>query len=410
MRSNIDIAIIGGGAAGLMAAIAAAGAGCRSVAIFERNRACGAKILMAGGGRCNLTNTDCSSERYFGGSRPFVRNVLAAFDNADAMHFFESIGVPLAIEAEGRVFPASGNAREVLEALLRRASELGVDIRTEIRVRSIRRAAGGFSISMPPHEAAARKLVLATGGRAHPKSGSDGSGLVLAHEMGHAIVPPVPALAPLALAELWTHRLAGLTVDAHLQILAGEKPIAEATGSIVFTHAGISGPAALNVSREVARRSGQRLALRLALFPSQQSQELREGLAAFRGERPTALLISFFRKLLPDRLCESLLRHAGQHPGTRLRDCSSAELARAVAAFTAARLTVKGTGGFEEAHVTAGGVALNEVRYQTMGSRIVPGLFFAGEILDVDGESGGMNLQWAWSSGALAGRAAATAA
>ncbi len=402
-----EIVIIGGGAAGLMAAIAAADAGAASVRILERNPSCGAKILVSGGGRCNLTNQNLSAEHFHGSSRHAIRNVLAAFDQDAAMRFFEGLGVPLVTEEEGRVFPASHRAHDVLAALLSRAEKLRVQIETRCLVRSARVQEQGFAIDTASGERLAHRLLIAAGGAAFPQVGTDGSGFRLAASLGHSIVDPVPALVPIACGMPELQGLAGITVEAELTLSREGKTIARTGGSLLFTHEGISGPAALNISRELSRH--QQASLSLNLIPGSELKAVETIVRDAITSRPRAQAVSLLHERLPERLCAAIVTVSGVDPKRPSNELSRGEIASLARAFGALPLPGARTEGFDEAHATAGGVPLAEVRYQTLASRLVPGLFLAGEVLDVDGDSGGYNLQWAWSSGYLSGRAAAAA-
>lgn len=400
-----DLVIIGGGAAGLMAALSAAEAGATCIRILERNATCGAKILVSGGGRCNLTNRNLSAEDFHGGSRHAIRNVLAAFDQDAAMRFFEGLGVPLTTEEDGRVFPKSNRAHDVLAALLDRAEKLGVHIETRCLVRAVRVEELGFAIETDSGTRIAKRLLIAAGGAAFPQVGTDGSGFRLAASLGHSIVEPVPALVPIACGMPELRSLAGVTVEAELALSEAGREVAHSRGSLLVTHEGISGPAALDISRELSR--APQAGLSLNLLPACDLKAIEKLLRDAISVRPRGHAASILRDRLPERLCAAIVTISGVAPERPLNELSREEIGSLTKAFGALPLPGARTKGFEEAHATAGGVPLSEVRYQTMASRLVPGLFLAGEVLDVDGRSGGYNFQWAWSSGYLAGKTAA---
>jgi len=422
---DADLVIIGAGAAGLAAAIfageALAGTG-RGIVLLEGARKPGAKILVSGGGRCNVTNREVTPEDYCGGPKPIIRNVLRAFDERRTLEWMASLGVELKLEPTGKYFPVSDKARTVLDALLKRASDLGVDLRSGTRVASVHSSMAvspmtdqpqfqiTFSDAPPIH---ARRLVLATGGLALPKSGSDGAGLQWMRALGHSIVPTTPALAPLVLDEGAAGsprltELAGMTLDIRLALgdPAGRR-LAEFTGSTVLTHFGMSGPAPMNLSRHVARYLQDNRHPPLATlghpdFPTPESADT--WLRAQIASNPKRQANTALEALFPERLARII---AGDD--VRLTDLSRERrlaLSRRIAALP---IPVTGDRGYSFAETTAGGVDLREVDARTMASRVVPGLHLCGEMLDVDGRIGGFNFQWAWASGYLAGRGAARA-
>lgn len=413
---RVDIAIVGAGAAGLAAAIfageAARGTGCRIVAL-DGARKLGAKIIVSGGGRCNVTNVDVRPEDYWGGPRPVIRNVLRAFDHRRTLEWMKSLGVALKLEPTGKYFPATDSARTVLEALVRRVGEVGVELRPGARVKDVRRADTGFEIQFadaPP--LAARRLVMAMGGLSLPKSGSDGAGLAMARRLGHAIVPTTPALVPLLLGRMpgagghfadWS----GITIDARLAVReANGKIREERQGSLLFTHFGISGPAALDLSRHWLRARLENPAGEAGVtlgHPDFANEEAaRAWLDVQAREHPTRQAATALQSLWPERLAREM---AGT--GATLGQLPKAERRRLARELAALALNVTGDRGYSFAETTAGGVDLREIDYRTMESRKAPGLFLCGEMLDVDGRIGGFNFQWAWASGYLAGRGAA---
>ncbi len=404
MNETCDIAIVGGGAAGLMAAIAAAEGRTAKIAIIERMDRCGSKILISGGGRCNLSNRSLSANDYFGGSRNFIRNVLASFGTKDTIRFFESLGVEITEEDEGRLFPRKG-AHHLLAALLGRVGELGVQLVTGFFVEHITFTNGIYKIHGRSKSLSASRVVLACGGSACPACGTDGSGFALAASLGHSIIAPTPALVPIELNEPDLRKLAGITIDAELVLRAGDVETANSRGSMLFTHGGISGPAALNISRHIARSEAANPTLLLNSLPGRTLETLSREIREWMRLHPKAEIITSFKKILPERFCTAVFRREGIDASKRLSNLSRDDIKNTASAFTELSLSVKGVGEFKSAHATAGGVALTEVRYQTMESRISRGLYLAGEVLDVDGMTGGYNFQWAWSTGFIAGRA-----
>ncbi|MEA2336761.1 MAG: hypothetical protein QOE82_768 [Thermoanaerobaculia bacterium] len=390
--NQYDVAVIGAGAAGLMAAIAAARSGARVAAIDSAKRI-GAKILISGGGRCNVTNEVVRPDD-FNGSRNAIAKVLRTFGVDDTIAFFETLGVPLKREETGKLFPISNRARDVVDALLRAAE--GVEIITGMRIESI---APGFVINGSIH---ADRVILAAGGRSVPKTGSDGSGYALARILGHTVTPTFPALVPLVVEKgHWITEISGISVDAELSVKSPTGRVLQRhRGSMLFTHFGLSGPVVLDISRHWI--ANQPATLSANFLPGETFESLDASLIAAAKRNPHATMGSVVR--LPDRLVARLA------PETTLGRLSKDERRRIVRDLVDFTLPVVRDRGFEYAEVTAGGVPLEEVNVATMESRICPNLYLCGEILDVDGRIGGFNFQWAWASGRLAGRSAAATA
>lgn len=404
-----DIAIVGAGAAGLFAAIAAAGArpGVR-VVVLEGARTVGAKILVSGGSRCNVTNVEVTERDFHGGSSRTVRHVLRAFPAAAAAAWFRGAGVALHEEAGGKLFPDTNRSRTVLDALLRECARLGVVIRTSARVSAVVRTDDGFEVTAADSTLRTSAVLLATGGQSLPKSGSDGFGYQLARRCGHTLVPPTPALVPLLLAGGPFADLAGVSHDAALTLTDGRDRVVVA-GSLLWTHLGISGPAALDFSRHWLRSvaEGRTPDVRVNVLPGATFESLERDLIAATRERPRATLRSEWAGRAPAAVLDLLLREAGVDPATPLPQVTREVRRLAIRAVAERPLAVTGSRGYQYAEVTAGGVPLDEINASTMASRLCPGLYLAGEILDVDGRLGGFNFQWAWSSGWVAGRAMA---
>jgi hypothetical protein len=404
--------VIGAGAAGLFAACwagrtAAAAAQPLTITALDTARKLGAKILVAGGGRCNVTHERVAEADYAGSTPPAIRKVLRRYTVEDTIAFFTAAGVELKTEDTGKLFPTSDSARTVLDALVREATRAGTRLIHPARVTAIARDADGFRATSEAGEFAARRVILCTGGKSLPKSGSDGTGLELAKSLGHSITSPlVPALVPLVLpAGHWITALSGLTLPAEVTLTAaGGKKLFATTGSTLCTHMGLSGPAILDASRHwlVGRAADPAVALTLNWLPGEAPESLDRLLVDQQRRGALAVL----RDRLPDRLARALCEQAAAPPTGDLSRDARKRLATFV---TATPLAITGDRGFAVAEATAGGVPLAEVRLETMESRVCPGLYLAGEVLDVDGRIGGFNFQWAWASGFVAGRAAAAA-
>ena len=421
-----DLAIVGAGAAGLAAATfagaTARNTGLRIVLIESANKP-GAKILVSGGGRCNVTNAVVTEKDYWGGSPHTVRKVLHAFGNQDAIDWFQRMGAPLKCEPSGKYFPKTDQAQTVLSGLLKRIHELGIELVTGYRVTELRLEKSGFVIGAQAvregqHRIHTQRVIVATGGLALPKSGSDGTGLSLMQQLGHTIIPPAPALTPLILKHGPTiggrfAEFCGITMEARLRLCCGEgtRPLIELDGSLVFTQFGISGPVAMNLSRHWlrAKLDHPETPFRVLLgVPALKTVAQADAwLKSAARAHPRRLVATTLEELLPSRIAHALVSEVGA-------GLVFARLSRDHRRWLAEQLVhmpleVIGTRGYAYAEATAGGVDLHDVDWRTMESRRVRGLHLCGEILDVDGRIGGFNFQWAWSSGYLAGRGAVEA-
>lgn len=402
-----DVIVAGAGAAGLTAAIASAERGARTLAL-DSQKTIGAKILVAGGGRCNVTNEFVHPSRFNSGSQRFVERVLRAFSVEDTHRFFERIGVPLKLEETGKYFPVADSGKAVLKALLETLGAAGGRVQTGERVSSIRPDGSAWRVTAAEKAYQAQSVVVCSGGLALPKSGSNGAGYAWARALGHEIVPTTPALSPL-LADPAAHaHLSGVTMPVRLQLCAENKTLAGCEGSFLFTHTGYSGPAALNLCRHVVRGrwehpEAQVYARFLPEVQDGEEQAFWRDLMRRHARKSAAGALSRF---IPRRLAETIASEAKARQ-TPLGKLSKDVLLALQGLTLNHRLPVSGVAGYRFAEATAGGVALDDVEGATMQSRLRPGLFFAGEILDVDGWLGGYNFQWAWSSGAVAGRTAA---
>jgi predicted Rossmann fold flavoprotein len=407
-----DLVVVGAGAAGLATAIFAARANPRlRVRCLDGARRIGAKILVSGGSRCNVTNRIVTERDFWGGSTRLVRHVLRAFPAARAAEFFESLGVALHEEADGKLFPDSNRSRTVLDALLAEAARLAITIETGQRVSGIDRAADRFIVATDAgRRIDAARIVLATGGRSLPKSGSDGHGYAIARAFGHRIVETTPALAPL-LFDGGTHAvLSGVAHPAALTLRADGSAAIQLEGPLLWTHFGASGPVVLNMSRHWLRavRDGARdIELWLNACPGDTFESVERWWLEQEKARPRAQVSTMLATLVPGALAFAWLSASGVAPDATMAHVSKEDRRRVIHRLTALQLDVRDSRGYDYAEVTAGGVALDEIDAATMESRCCPGLFLVGEILDVDGRLGGFNFQWAWSSAWVASRAIA---
>lgn len=406
-----DVVVVGAGAAGLLAAARAAERG-RRVLILEKNRKPGVKILMSGGTRCNIThNTDARGiVAAFGKQGPFLHSALAALGPRDLIDLIEAEGVATKVEETGKVFPVSNKAANVLAALLRRVERSGATLALNEPLVDLRRDAEGWTLTTPARALLAEKVIVTVGGQSYPGSGTTGDGYRWAAQLGLKLISPRPALAPITVAAPWVAELRGVTLpDVAVRVVDAARSgkdavLAQDRGSFLFTHFGLSGPVILNVSRAVSGHlDPARLVLQCDLVPSIKEQELSTWLAAEATAAGKKLLASILTAHLPQRLATCLLPMAGLQPERKAAALSKAERGRLVGILKCLTLPVTGTLGFAKAEVTAGGVALEEVDSRTMQCKRVPGLFLAGEVLDLDGPIGGYNFQAAFSTGWLAG-------
>lgn len=426
-QPRFDLAVIGAGAAGLFAAIFAgrtARHAARPLRIIALDGAkkLGAKILVAGGGRCNVTHHAVDESAYAGASRHAIKKVLRRFDVPQTVAFFRDLGVELKREDTGKLFPVSDDAHSVLDALLHAATDAGVMLAHPWRVAAIERTTEGFRITrdaaatptelptLPAQHLTARRVILAAGGMALPKTGSDGLGYALARALGHSTTPRIfPALVPITIdRSSFIPALSGLTLPATLRVVSSTgKHLAEFTNSTLLTHFGLSGPSVLDISRYFADALAIDPGARLLInwLPGTSTELLDAELIRLGPVSP----IRAFANRLPERLVRAICESINIEPTLPASSLTRDRRRALAAAFTAMPLPVTGDRGFTYAEVTAGGIPLSEIRLETMESRPCPGLHLCGEICDVDGRIGGFNFQWAWASGYVAGLSAAQA-
>jgi predicted Rossmann fold flavoprotein len=408
---SADVAIVGGGAAGLAAAVFTR----RDhpdlhVVLLDAAAKPGAKILVSGGGRCNVTNTIVREADFWGGKRTIVRRVLNALPVPETVAFFEGLGVQLHEEAGGKLFPDSNRARDVLNALLRGVGASGATLLSGVRVNGIERRTDAFALHTSAGTMTSRAVVLATGGRSLPKTGSDGGGYQLARGLGHTLVPQTPALAPLVLdpqSAYGVHAaLSGVAHDVELAVWVGGAVTARLSGALLWTHFGVSGPVVLNASRHWARArlAGEPVRITLNVQPGAGFDAIDARLLTSATARPRGTLRALLGESLPGAVAQAMLGVLQLAPDRSLSALSREDRRRLVHALTEWPLPVLETRGYNYAEVTAGGVELTEIDPATMESRLTPGLFLIGEILDVDGRIGGFNFQWAWASARTAAR------
>ena len=424
----MGVLVVGGGAAGLYAGVWAArarGRGGAGVVVLEGSRRAGAKVLIAGGGRCNVTHDVVRPADYCTSrAKAVVKKTLARHGVADVVAFFAERGVELKREETGKLFPVSNRARSVLDAMVGALEEAGGRLRTRSRVTAVEPreggadGVGGFRVTVASGAGGleawtADRVVLCPGGRALPASGSDGGGYPIAEGLGHTVTETWPALvAWTAEPGHWLQALPGVALRAEVRVAnANGKVLARQFGDTLVTHTGLSGPAPMDLSRHVehARRGASGVRVSVGWWPEATFEQAERRLLDAADRSPTAGVRSFLRESVPARLAEALLAGpVGVDPATPLGHLKR-EHRRALAhALVATEVPVTGDRGFEHAEATAGGVPLDEIDPGTFQSRRTPGLYLAGEVLDVDGRIGGYNFQWAWASGFLAGTSAAS--
>ncbi len=408
-----DVLVVGGGPAGMMAASAAAQTGAR-VALVERLPRPGTKLVATGGGRCNLTNSLPKAEYLarFGKQGRFMRPALDALDATGLRAFFHHLGIETHSADGFHVFPVSESAVDIRDALLAHCQKSQIEMHTAADVTALilhDSAIAGVETTQGPLNAS--RVILAAGGCAWPALGSNGSGFALAQRVGHAVVAPVPALVPLVTGQTWPHRCAGIVIPAaRLRIDLPKASHSGVMGDLLFTHRGLSGPAALDLSGEIARllaETGKPVPVRLHLTPETHTATWSSAIAAWRTESPRRLVRNLVALHFQHSLAEAVCAETGIGAELRAAELPGATQRHLAEWMAGVTVDVVDTEGFQKAMVSAGGVSLREVDPRSLQSRLVQGLYFAGEILDIDGPCGGYNLQWAFSSGKLAGRSAA---
>ncbi|MDD3226654.1 MAG: NAD(P)/FAD-dependent oxidoreductase [Tissierellia bacterium] len=400
----MKIAVIGGGASGLTAAIAAA-KNDAEVTIYEKMNRVGKKILATGNGRCNYTNMNLSKECYHSKNLLLTEDVMKFFDLEKTLIFFNELGILPFVDESGKVYPNSLQASSVLDVLRYEIKRLKVEEMTDFNVTALRKGKDKFSI-IGNDTITADRVVLATGGKASPQFGSDGKGYEIAKSLGHEIIEPFPALVQLKLKGKYFKRIAGIKFDGTVKAYAGDKLIREEKGEILFTDYGISGPPILQISRKVIEELNKKSKtyLTIDMFPNHSNLKLYDILQdRFRRidykTIEEAMIGLINKKLIPVVLYEAGFDELNKLCGK----LNKKEIYKIIDILKGWKFEVAGHNSWQQAQSTAGGIKLSEVNPKTLESLKVKGLYFAGEILDVDGDCGGFNLQWAWSSGYTAG-------
>lgn len=413
IQKKFDVAVIGGGPAGMLAAGRAAELGAK-VVLLEKNSALGKKLLLTGNGRCNITQIDYDARGFvekLGRNGKFLFSAFSAFGPNEVVEFFAEKKLFTKVEKNGRVFPVSDDAIDVLSTLTRYLKDNGVEIITEAEVTGFEFAQNRISgVKIEGKTIFADKFILTTGGKSYPATGSTGAGYVWAKELGHTIVAPLPALAPVKIKEDWVGDLQGLSLEAAtISLWQDEKKQGSFQGEMLFTHFGLSGPLIIDVSKVInlLLRNGS-VTIELELFPELTIPELDKKLVLAFQENNKKDIKNYFREILSQKMLNLILKLAEIDPDKKLNFLTKKERQKIVALLKSLKFTVSEVMGFDQAMVTSGGVTLKEIDPKTMCSKIIENLYFAGEILDLDGPTGGYNLQICWSTGYLAGTNAIT--
>ncbi len=396
-----DLIIIGAGAAGLMAAAEAGRLGLNTL-VCEGQNTPARKLLICGGGRCNATNAHVTEKDFNAGCRHTVRHVLREWLTQDTLDFFAHWGAPLALEKDGQYFSADDQAQTVLDALLKAVRAGGAALKCGAHVRCVRHDGTNFAVAFAEDTLSAKAVLVTTGGLSYPTLGSDGAGYHIAEQFGHQLISTRPALAPIIASDTSFKPLAGIAAEVRLTLWSQGRKTVTVEGPMLFTHRGFSGPAALEMSLAWSDAHTANGEVRADFFPALPGDDIAPILAG-AGQRT---LKNTIREHMPERLVDVLLERAGVEGAIRpgKEGLSKVERQALTQALRALSLPIRESGGYAKAEVTAGGVDLKSVKGSSLESRLQDGLFFAGEVLDVDGRIGGFNLQWAWASGVAAAR------
>ena len=400
-----DLVVIGGGAAGMMCAVMAARRGL-SVTILDRNLQLGRKLRITGKGRCNVTNA-CDIREFMAnipGDGRFLYSAMSRFGTREVMAFFESLGVPLKIERGNRVFPVSDNANDIADALVKECRRLGVQmLRTSAR-RLLTQEGAVCGVLTDEGELSCRAAAVCTGGLSYPKTGSDGTGYRLAREAGHTVTPTRPSLVPLTSEDPWCAQMQGFSLrNVSLSAYEGEKPVFRELGEMLFTHFGVSGPLVLSASAKMRNMGTSEYRLLIDFKPGLDEKKLDARLLRDFEKYANREFKNALGDLVGRSMIPVLVRLSEIPEDKPVREITREERQRLGRLIKAFPVTVTGFRPIDEAIVTAGGVSTKEVNPRTMESKLVSGLYFAGEVLDLDAYTGGFNLQIAWCTGRVAG-------
>lgn len=410
-KNNFDVIVIGGGPAGMIAAITAAKKG-STVALLEKNASLGKKLLMTGDGRCNLTHANLNNREFaavFGKDGDFLLSTFARFGMKETMDFFAQNEVDLKTEVDGRVFPKSDKAQDILKVLVKNLKENKVSIFFNSAVIKIEKEKGEKMIKSVTlangEKLTAKRYILTTGGKAYPVTGSTGDGYAYAQNLGHTIVKPQAALVPVQIKESWTKNLSGLSFEnARISLMLDGKVIKKKEGDILFAHFGLTGPLVLDLSKEIGLTMGQgKVKLLVDLYYKKTQEQMEMIVQKLIESKPKKELKNILSELAPVKLIPYIVYFAGVKESTLGFEVSKEAREKIVKVIKRLEFNPISLVGFDRAMVTAGGVSLKEIDSRTMNSKIINNLYFAGEVINLDGPCGGYNLQMCWSTGFVAG-------
>jgi predicted Rossmann fold flavoprotein len=406
MDEKYDAVIIGGGPAGSFSAIFSSQRGKR-VALIDKNEQICKKLLLTGKGKCNLTNMNEMNEEYLLKYRngKFLINVFHQFSNIDLFNFFESNGLKLKIDTGKRVYPESENAEDVVKTIRKILDKNKVRIFLKEKVIDIEKEKNIFKIKTDKRILISEKVVIATGGKSFPETGSEGDGFMFAHRFGHKIINPVPSLCGIEIKEEFIKKWQGINLkNVLVSAYLNNKKIGEEFGEVLFTHYGVSGPAILNLSGDVSENIGKgEIKIVINFKPALNEEILDKRIQREIKENPNKILKNLFKNLLPSGIILEFLKYSNIDPEKRVNQLTKEERKILVNSLLNFKLKVKKTRPFYDSMVTRGGVSVNEINPKTMESKIMKGLYFAGEVIDIDGKTGGYNLQACFSTGYVAG-------
>ena len=407
-KEYFDTVVIGGGASGMMAAIAASGNGAR-VAILEKNKSLGKKLLLTGNGRCNITQAIYDPREFIekiGKNGKFLFSSLSNFGPKETLEFFESLGLPVKTEKNGRVFPVSDKACDVLDVLIKALKKNKVKVMLNRNVLGIKIKDRKVEyVELSDKNIYANNVIISTGGKSFPATGSTGDGYQWLERIGHKINSPAPALAPIKIVESWVASLQGISLkDIRINLIQNNKKVTIGAGEMIFTHFGLSGPAVINASKTIGEQlKHDKVFLEIDLFPALSAASLEEKLKIDFEQNKKINLKNCLSKYVPQKLALALLELAGIEKDKKINSVNKLERKNISRIIKGLPVTISDLLDFNHAMVTSGGVDLKEINPKTMRSKIVDNLFLAGEILDLDGPTGGYNLQIAWTTGYTAG-------
>lgn len=397
----MKVIVIGGGASGMMAALTAA-AGGHQVTILERQSRLGRKLLVTGNGRCNLTNLNMGPEHYHGSRPDLASSTIESFDTHKTLEFFRSLGLLTVAEPSGRVYPFSDQAGSVVDVLRFALNEAGVDVRTGYEVTSAKNEKGKFVVSSAEEALTADRLIICCGGMAGSKLGGTKGGYDLLKSFGHRMTKLYPSLVQIKTDATYAKSLKGVRADAGVSLVMGKYVEAESAGEVQFTEYGLSGPAIFEISRAASVNKEKRTVV-LDLMREYSLPTIEKLISARISAMPGLTAENLLTGMLQNRLGRTVVKYAGYDQNMPVTELDKNDISRISRSIKAFRFDVIDTLSFDSAQVTAGGADLSQFRADTLESCLVKGLYAAGEVLDMDGDCGGYNLQWAWSSGRRAG-------